>query len=448
MHVQSYRRWIVVAGLGALIAAPGLAAASGAEAGRQPTFARDVAPILQQKCQECHQPGSIAPMSLLTYGEVRPWARAIKDRVVSLEMPPWHIDRTVGVQTFKNDRSLSREQIDTIVKWVDGGAPLGDRADLPPPVEWPDPEAWRLSDRFGEPDLVVPSAPFTVPADGQDKWWRPRAETGLAEERWVRAIEIKPSFPGGRKVVHHAIARLLQDEEGVTGLANSVNFDDDVGPGTFMEWAVGKEGEIFPDDAGKLMLPGAQIQWDIHYHAIGEEVVDDVVELGVYFHEAGHTPKYRTILHGMRGHQGGIDIPPGQIGMSQGFTMLKGPARLENFQPHMHMRGKAMSMEAVLPDGSRRMLSNVNNFRWNWHINYIYGEDAAPLLPGGTMIVVTAWHDNTTGNRENPDPRQWVGNGSRTVDEMAHAWVDVAYLEHDEYERMVAEREAQPANDD
>ena len=447
MNAKSYRRWIGVGtALCALAAAPGPAAAN--EADYQPTFAKDVAPILQQNCQECHQPNSIAPMSLLTYADVRPWARAIRDRVVSLEMPPWHIDRTVGIQAFKNDRSLSQEQIDTIVQWVDGGAPMGDRADLPPPVEWPDPAAWRLSDRFGEPDLVVPSAPYTVPADGQDKWWRPLAETGLTEERWVRAIEIKPSFPGGRKVVHHAIARLLQEEEGVTGLANSVNFDDDIGPGTFMEWAVGKEGEIFPDDAGKLMLPGAQIQWDIHYHAIGEEVPDDVVELGVYFHDAGYTPKYRTILHGMRGHQGGIDIAPGQVGMSQGFTMLKGPARLENFQPHMHMRGKAMSMEAVLPDGSRRMLSNVDNFRWNWHINYIYDEEAAPLLPGGTMIVVTAWHDNSTGNRENPDPRQWVGNGSRTVDEMAHAWVDVTYLEQDEYEQMVAEREAQLANDD
>ena len=127
--------------------------------------------------------------------------------------------------------------------------------------------------------------------------------------------------------------------------------------------------------------------------------------------------------------------------------MLKGPARLDNYQPHMHMRGKAMSMEAVLPDGSRRMLSNVDNFRWNWHINYVYDEDVAPLLPGGTMIVVTAWHDNSTGNRENPDPRQWVGNGSRTVDEMAHAWVDVTYLEQDGYEQMLAERE-ELADDD
>ena len=403
------------------------------------TFNGQIASIMHENCASCHREGQAAPFTLLTYEDAAKRAQLIRAVTQSRYMPPWHA--TPGYGSFKGERRLDDADVALIAKWVEAGAPEGGGT-APEPPEFP--PGWKL----GEPDLVVPSAPYTVPADGQDKWWRPLAETGLTEERWVRAIEIKPSFPGGRKVVHHAIARLLQEEEGVTGLANSVNFDDDIGPGTFMEWAVGKEGEIFPDDAGKLMLPGAQIQWDIHYHAIGEEVPDDVVELGVYFHDAGYTPKYRTILHGMRGHQGGIDIPPGQVGMSQGFTMLKGPARLENFQPHMHMRGKAMSMEAVLPDGSRRMLSNVDNFRWNWHINYIYDEEAAPLLPGGTMIVVTAWHDNSTGNRENPDPRQWVGNGSRTVDEMAHAWVDVTYLEQDEYEQMVAEREAQLANDD
>ena len=293
MTARSMRRFVAVGTLALLtglaaLAAPGQVLASEAEADYQPTFAKDVMPILQLKCQECHQPNSIAPMSLRIYPEVRPWARAIKDRVVSLEMPPWHIDRAVGIQKFKNDRSLSQEQIDTIVAWVDGGAPLGDMADMPAPAEFPDPTAWRLSGQFGEPDLIVASDPYTVAADGQDKWWRSTAETGLTDERWVRAIEIKPSFPGGRKVVHHAIARLQQEEEGVIGLANGFTVDDDIGPGTFMEWAVGKEGEIFPENAGKLMLPGAEINWDIHYHAVGEEVADDVVELGVYFYDKGY----------------------------------------------------------------------------------------------------------------------------------------------------------------
>ena len=431
---------ISVLALAAAVALPGLANAQ-----ETPTFAKDVAPILQQNCQECHQPNSIAPMSLLTYQDTRPWARSIKQKVEAREMPPWHIDKTVGIQQFKNDRSLSNEEVATIVAWVDGGAPQGNPADMPPPVDWPDPTAWRLSREFGDPDLVVASAPFTVPADGQDKWWAPTAETGLTEERWVKAIEIKPSFPGGRKVVHHAIARLAQEEEGVTGLANSVDFDPDIGPGTFMEWAVGKEGEVFRDNAGKLMLPGAQILWNIHYHAVGEEVPDDVVELGVFFYPRGVVPKYRTILHGMDGDNG-IDIPPGELSVSQDFTVLKGPARLENFQPHMHMRGKAMMMEAIYPDGKREILSNVDQFRWNWHINYIYADDVAPLLPGGTTIVITSWHDNTTANRENPDPRQWVGTGSRTVDEMAHAWVDVTYLDQEDFDAEVAKREALNTN--
>ena len=414
------------------------------------TYARDVAPILQQKCQVCHQPNSIAPMSLLTYREARPWARSIKAKVLAREMPPWHIDKTVGIQRFKNDRSLSDDEIETIVGWVDAGAPQGNPTDAPAPIEWPDPNAWRLAEQFGEPDLIVPSEPYTVPADGQDKWWKSTVDTGLTAERWVKAIEIKPSFPLGRKVVHHAIAGLVQEEDGVTGLAASAaNPDDDadIGPGTFMEWAVGKEGEIFPDGAGKLMLPDSQIRWDVHYHAVGEEVKDDVIEIGVYFYPEGEQPKYRTILHMMRASRSGLDIPPNSIGMTQGFTVLKAPARLENFQPHMHMRGKAMSMEAIYPDGRRELLSNVENFQWNWHVNYVYDDAVAPVLPAGTMIAITAWHDNTEANRNNPDYRQWVGNGSRTVDEMAHAWVDVTYLNEDDYEAELAKREALETND-
>ncbi len=442
---------IGVLALAAVLTVSGSARAAEAEADYQPTFATDVASILQQKCQVCHQPNSIAPMSLLTYQDVRPWARAIKARVVAREMPPWHIDTTVGIRQFKNDRSLSQEQIDTIVKWVDGGAPLGDRADLPPPVQWPDPTAWVLAEQFGQPELIVPSEPFTVPADGQDKWWQSTVDTGLTEERWVKAIETKPSFPGGRRVVHHAIAGLIQEEDGVIGLAASAanpDDDDDIGPGTFMEWAVGKVGEIFPDDAGKLMLPDSQIRWNIHYHPVGEEVADDVVELGVYFYPKGQKPEHRTILYMMRATNGGIDIPPGEIKTTQGFTVLRAPARLENFQPHMHMRGKAMSMEAIYPDGRRELLSYVDNFQWNWHINYVYDVAVAPILPAGTMIAITAWHDNSEANRNNPDARQWVGSGSRTVDEMAHAWVDVTYLEEADYEAELERRKALTDNDE
>jgi hypothetical protein len=381
-------------------------------------------------------------MSLLTYQEARAFAPLIKQRVEARTMPPWHIDRSVGIQQFRNDRSLTDEEIATIIRWVDDGAPLGDPADMPPAVEWPDPTVWQLEQQFGAPDLVIRSEPFDVPAHGQDKWWRPSVPTGLTEARWVRAIEVKPSFPAGRKSVHHVLTMLEQEEHGVTGLASSAAHSGArMSAGLFMEWAVGKVGEIFPENAGKLMLPGSRIRWEVHYYATGQPVDDDVVELGVWFYPKDVTPKYRTILRMFNAAPGSeLDIPPGEMAMTQNFYVLPAPTRLENFQPHMHMRGKAMSMEAVHPDGRRELLSMVSKFQWRWHVNYIYAEDAAPLLPGGTTLVFTAWHDNTRDNPNNPDPEQWVGWGDRTVDEMAHAWVDVTYLEQDDYERMVAER--------
>jgi hypothetical protein len=256
----------------------------------------------------------------------------------------------------------------------------------------------------------------------------------------VRAIEIKPSLTG-RKIVHHVLASLVQEEDEVTRLATSFE-GATPGAGLFMEWAIGKVGEIFPDDSGKLMLPGSKIRWEVHYHAIGQELKDDVVEMGLYFYPKGQEPRYRSILTGFGGREGEMDIRPNQITTTVGFTLLRAPARLENFQPHMHMRGKAMSMEAIYPDGRIEQLSTVDNFQWNWHVNYVYADDVAPVLPRGTIIKITTWHDNTAANPANPDPAQWVGYGERTVDEMGFAWVDVTYLNEDDYERLVAERGA------
>ncbi len=434
-------RWQLIWTCAGLISAQ---SALGAQAADQPiTFAKHVAPLVQQKCQVCHRPGSIAPTSLLTYDDVRKQSRRIKARVEARVMPPWHLDKSVGIQEFKNDRSLTQAQIDTIVQWIDAGAPLGDEKDLPAPVSWPDPTVWKLAERFGAPDMIVRSEPYTVMPRGQDKWWRPAVETGLTEPRWVRAIEVKPSFPWGRKTVHHVLTLLEQHEQGVTGLASTAAHSGTMSAGLFMEWAVGKVGEVFPNDAGKLMLPGAKIRWEVHYYAIGEEVKDDQVELGIWFYPKGYQPKNRTILRMFNvARESELDIPPNQKTMTQNFYVLPAPARLENFQPHMHMRGKAMSMEAVYPDGRRELLSHVDRFQWNWHINYIYADSAAPVLPKGTTLVFTAWHDNTKANPNNPDPEQWVGWGDRTVDEMAHAWVDVTYLEQVDYDRLVAERKA------
>ena len=407
------------------------------------TFAKHVAPIIQQKCQTCHRPNSIAPMSLLTYDDVREYADEIRARVSERVMPPWHIDRAVGIHDFKNDRGLTEEQISTIVRWLDGGMPLGNPAEMPPPLSFPDASGWQLAKQLGEPDLVLKSPPYTIAARTQDKWFRPTTETGLTEARWVRAIEIRPASADGRKVIHHVLTMLEQDEhDGPTNLASSAH-GAQMTAGLFMEWSIGKVGEVFPADAGKLMLPGSKIRWEVHMFAIGHDVKDQQVEMAIYFYPKGVVPKHRTVLRMFDVSRGSeLDIPPGQTAMTQNFYVMPAPARIENFQPHMHMRGKAMSMEAVYPDGKREALSAVNNFQWKWHVNYIYADDAAPLLPKGTMLVFTAWHDNTANNPNNPDPKQWVGWGDRTVDEMAHAWVDVTYLEQAEFDQLVAERKA------
>jgi hypothetical protein len=212
--------------------------------------------------------------------------------------------------------------------------------------------------------------------------------------------------------------------------------------GTFMEWAVGKQGELMRPNTGKLMLPGARIVWDIHYSSAGEEITDQV-ELGIYFYPKGQEPKYRQVLHLMG--SGGIDIPPNTVKATQGFFALREAARVESFQPHMHLRGKAMAIDAILPTGQMQTLSHVADFNFNWHNSYVYSDDAAPLLPKGTILRITAWHDNTASNKANPEPNTWVGYGDRTVDEMAHAWVNVTYLSQQDYETEVAARKERTA---
>src|SRR5277367_6766149 len=197
-------------------------------ANHPPTFAKDVAPILQEKCQNCHRNGSMAPMSLVTYEETRPWAKSIKERVVTRNMPPWHLDKTVGIQHFQNDMSLGDEQISIIARWVDAGAPLGDPKDMPPPKQWPNDYGWQLEKQFGKPDFILKSDPYTMPAKSQDAWFRPLTAIPVTEPRWVRAVEMRPATLAGRRITHHALAYLQQEEPGsASGFATQ---------GLLMEW--------------------------------------------------------------------------------------------------------------------------------------------------------------------------------------------------------------------
>ena len=443
--------WVFSGVVGMLAA--GAAPAAAQNAGASPTFAKDIAPIFQAKCQACHQPDSIAPMSLITYQQARPWARSIKDRVARRQMPPWHIDQSVGVQQFKNDMSLSDQQIDTIVKWVDSGAPQGDPKDLPPAKPLVTTNEWQgVMDGFGPPDVVVKSSEYKMPAVGQDVWYRPMSDIPLTEPRWVKMVEIRPTNMKARKIVHHSIAYLvLQDDpEAVNtgtatfGLSGSQSREDLLARRPqLMEWAIGKGYDKFADGTGKLVVPGEKISWDQHLHAVGEEI-DGGSEIGLWFYPKGQEPKKRSYLIGFTGlrEREFLDIPPNSVAYTEGFTVLKENTMITNFQPHFHLRGKAMKVEAIKPDGGREIVSYVGNFNFNWMTNYIYEDDASPIFPKGTIIQVSAWYDNTAANKDNPDPEQWVGYGDRTVDEMAHAWMNVVYYTDDEYKAIVAERKA------
>jgi hypothetical protein len=252
--------------------------------------------------------------------------------------------------------------------------------------------------------------------------------------------------------VHHSIAYLVLNND-----PDAVNIGTSTGGGTdrssqddlvnrrpqLMEWAVGKGYDLYRPGTGKLIVPGEKISWDQHIHAVGEEITSGS-EIGIWFYRKGEEPKKRSYLVAFTGlkQARALDIPPNSFTQTEGFTVLKENALLENFQPHFHLRGKSMQVEAILPDGSSQIVSYVGNFNFNWMTNYIFADDAAPALPKGTIIHVTAWYDNTKANKNNPDPDQWVGYGDRTVDEMAHAWINVVYLTDDEYKALAAKRRA------
>lgn len=405
---------------------------TGPAAAQEVTFARDVAPILQQNCQACHQPGSIGPMSLMTYEEVRPWARVIQLRVRAREMPPYHYDADVGIQELKRDMRLSEGEIATISDWVDAGSPMGDLADLPPPVRWPDPGEWRLADEFGPPDVVVASTPFTVPAEGQDVWRYPIVPTGISDERCIRAIETKPSV-AGRSVTHHANSNFRV--EGPDGeLRNAA---------LLSEYALGKIGEIVPPDACRIAPANSYVSWDIHYYPNGTEVPNDQVEVGIWFYPEGFDDStlYRQTLRNYTLQGGDFDIPPHSARVTQGFFSWPTPVRIDSFQPHGHLRLTGKSLEVFYPDtGRREMISKVSNWNPGWHHSHIYEDHVAPLIPRGAVVIITAYYDNTAANPFNPDPDQWVGIGDRAADEMSHAWLGVTHLDDAGFERLLGDR--------
>ncbi len=403
------------------------------------TFSKDIAPILQKNCQQCHMPGAIGPMSLTSYQEVRPWARSIKNKVVAGEMPPYRYDRNIGIQDLEGDLRLSEAEIDVIAHWVDNGAPQGNPADMPPPISFPNPHEWAYADLFGPPDLIIRTQPFTLAAEGGDTWWRPTVPTGLTTDRCMRAVSVKPSL-SGRAAAHHANSTLVVFDEQTGEYAEAERLS---------EYALGKTGEIIPADACRVLPANSLVRWDVHYYPTGEELVDDVIEMGVWLHPETYDAKYKQDLkrYSLLMKGGELEMPPNGTAMTQGFHSFETPVRIDSFQPHGHFRLVGKTLEIFYPETGRlEMMSSVSNWTNYWHTSHIYAPDAAPLVPKGAVLVITGYYDNTVNNPQNPDPTQWVGGGSRTADEMSHAWIAVTHLDDEGYERLKAEREAKTAS--
>jgi mono/diheme cytochrome c family protein len=387
------------------------------------TFNKDVLPVFQKNCQSCHRPGEIGPMSLLDYQSARPWAKAIKTAVLSRKMPPWFADPQYG--HFSNDRRLTEGQIKTIADWVDAGAPEGDAKDKPAPLKWRD--GWNI-----QPDVVLQMPrPFTVPAKGTLQYAYIVIPTGFAKDTWVTAGEIRP---GARAVVHHmsAIVRppgaaWLKDAkpgEPYIPQANSregqpdsndpqaglIDADDEFLCG----YAPGMQPQRFDiDHSAKLIPAGSDIVLQVHYTTNGKTAVQDQTRIGLTL--AKEPPPKR--FYSVTAQNWHWEIPPGDPNYEAHARLTFGePAELVFLQPHMHVRGKDMTIRLLYPTGESETLLSVPHYSFNWQIIYYL---AKPLqVPMGTRVEVTAHWDNSPNNPSNPDPSKTITWGNQSWDEM------------------------------
>ena len=402
------------------------------------TFAKDVMPILQEHCQVCHRAGTFAPMSLMTYEETRPWARSIRQKVLARDMPPWFIDKNVGVQHFNNDSSLSDKEIAVIAKWVDDGAPLGNAADMPPARKFAA-ETWQI----GEPDLIVTlPKDIVVKAHAADQFPDILVDAKLTEDRYIRGVQIIPIK--GHAVIHHIRTSLVEpDDETVHSGQTDTSAGLDVGEqGVFLnEYAIGKSGDVFPEGSGRLVKAGTRVNFQFHLHAVGTETPTNVA-LALKFYPKGYVPNH--VITSLTVGVNELDLRPHTDNIrSDAYMPLPKPTRLLSFQPHMHSRGKAECLEAIYPNGKAETLSCARFF-FNWHLNYVYADDAAPLLPAGTLLHSIMWHDNTDSNKNNPDPDAQITWGQRTIDEMGSAWLSFYYMSDADFKKEMSTRKPNP----
>ena len=428
--------------VGALLAAAPMASAAEGD----PTYAKDVAPIIFDNCVSCHRPGNIAPMSFRTYAETRPWSRAIKDKVVNREMPPWHA--APGGREIRNWRGLEQEEIDTIVAWVDGGAPLGDAADMPPLP--PDEEGWRHPDG-SDPDYVIAMpVEMQIPAEGEMPYLQRYQPVPFESDVFAAAIEIRP---GNRATVHHMTANtvdLPEDARIVDGVlvgpggeevsSRDVATEGLAGASKLLAWVPGRGFEMHRPGVAKKIGADKYVQWSLHYTPTGRPEVDRS-EMGLWLTDE---PVHHEILSRIVGSPLPTDpagqrlhvvdgkeisgrerlpvIPPhAEDWRIVSITNVTEPITLFAMSAHMHLRGKAMRFAIEWPDGSEETILDVPNFDFNWQSEYEVVEPIA--IPAGSRLINYGVYDNSIRNRWNPAPDKEVYWGEQSWDEMFEGWI-------------------------
>jgi hypothetical protein len=399
----------------------GIIVSAVAAAAPVPTFSKDVAPILQHNCQGCHRPGEAAPMSLLTYQQARPWAKAMKEAVVLKKMPPWPADPQVG--HFRNDRSLSAKDRETLVAWADGGAPEGNPKDLPQPVAFVD--GWNI----GKPDRIIemPKA-FDVPASGTIEYQYVILPLNLTEDRWIQAGEARP---GNRAVVHHVIAfirepgsKWMRDKQpGEVFVPRNDKGDVQSFSGDILAgYAPGVPPVKLEPGTARLVKAGSDVVFQLHYTANGK-ATQDQTKVGIIF--AKEPPKERILT--MAAANTKFKIPPGDPNYQVNSELeLAHDVKLMSLLPHMHVRGKDFEYRLIFPTGETQTILRVPRYDFGWQLSYDLPSEGM-TLPKGTKIACTAHFDNSPNNPSNPDPTKEVKWGDQSWEEMMIGFFDVAF---------------------